>query len=559
MPIFVKSFGRKTIRLEVEPRDTVLDVKEQIKDKYSIPIDQQRLTVGDNELEDGHTLADCNIQKDSTVRLMVREDNERKRERKKLWKNLGRPVTIHKPDKVQLEIEAVLQRKLHDAFLANELKEAERKNKEEVKKANRKHRDQCNEAESALERRKQQLEAGLRQHEENLKGLQAQLEKECEQKKAELEKKHGSQAREAELAELRKKHDASLANMERKLEEAERKNKEEIEEANRKHRDQCNEAESALERRKQQLEAGLRQHEENLKGLQAQLEKECEQKKAELERNVAAAVKGNADKMEAEKDAHAAALQTHHEDLLSQRVQCNSCGVGDGDGDSAEDRLVRRDAAFCGCEKNRHWMHRDCFETMVVSQLNEPRPDLNGEVACMECEGICENPCVIPRGLIERFTSKEVNNQYNKQRDAALFAQGQREEEERAKQMQESENAIDKLVRTLSDEMNNKCPRCKQVFYDYDGCSALVCRNTECKAGFCAFCFKDCKEEGNDAHQHVALCEENPEKGEIFVSKEKILLFYEQRKRRLVHDRMREHLQEVWRRLFAEEYPLESS
>ena len=71
MPIFVKSLAGKTIRLEVEPRDTVLAVKEQIKDKGDIPIDQQCLVVGDDELEDGHTLADCNIQEDSTVYLTV--------------------------------------------------------------------------------------------------------------------------------------------------------------------------------------------------------------------------------------------------------------------------------------------------------------------------------------------------------------------------------------------------------------------------------------------------------------------------------------------------------
>ena len=71
MPIVVESLAGKTIRLEVEPRDTVLDVKEQIKDKEGIPIDQQCLVVGDDELVDGHTLADCNIQKDSTVHLAV--------------------------------------------------------------------------------------------------------------------------------------------------------------------------------------------------------------------------------------------------------------------------------------------------------------------------------------------------------------------------------------------------------------------------------------------------------------------------------------------------------
>ena len=71
MPIFVKSLAGKTIRLEVEPRDTVLAVKEQIKDKEGIPIERQCLTVACDELEDGHTLADCNIQEDSTVHLVV--------------------------------------------------------------------------------------------------------------------------------------------------------------------------------------------------------------------------------------------------------------------------------------------------------------------------------------------------------------------------------------------------------------------------------------------------------------------------------------------------------
>ena len=67
----MKSLGGKTIRLEVEPRDTVLAVKEQIKDKEGFPIDLQCLVMGDEELKDRHTLADCNIQKDSTVHLVV--------------------------------------------------------------------------------------------------------------------------------------------------------------------------------------------------------------------------------------------------------------------------------------------------------------------------------------------------------------------------------------------------------------------------------------------------------------------------------------------------------
>ena len=396
-----------------------------------------------------------------------------------------------------------------------------------------------------------------------------ELEKKHEADKLKLEKEHGPQELEAELAKLREEHDASLAKVEKKLQEAERKKKKEIEEADRKHRYQCKEAENDLKLRKLRMEYEVHRHAEMLKDHHKNLEKEREQKKAALEREAekkkkydetraAAAAKEYADKMEAENDAHAAALQTHHtdEDLLSQRVQCNACGVGDDDGDSAEDRLVRRDAAFCGCEKNRHWMHRDCFEDMVVSQLNEPRQELKGEAGCMLCEQECKKPCVIPRRLIERFVDQETNTRYSKQRDAALVAQGQREGEELAKKQQESETVIDKLVKTLSDEMNNKCPRCKQVFHDYDNCSALVCCNTECKVGFCAFCFEDC---GDDAHEHVANCEENPVRPEVYVSEEEYHSYHERRRRRLVQDRMQaheQHRQEVWRRLFNEEYPL---
>lgn len=44
------------------------------------------------------------------------------------------------------------------------------------------------------------------------------------------------------------------------------------------------------------------------------------------------------------------------------------------------------------------------------------------------------------------------------------------------------------------------CPRCQQVFVDYDGCMALTCSRVGCGCGFCALCQADC---GNDAHQHI--------------------------------------------------------
>lgn len=78
MQIYIKTLTGRTVSLIVEEGETIRTVKEKMKEKDGVPVEEQRLVFNSQELEDSKTLQHYGILREATLHVVINPRARRK-------------------------------------------------------------------------------------------------------------------------------------------------------------------------------------------------------------------------------------------------------------------------------------------------------------------------------------------------------------------------------------------------------------------------------------------------------------------------------------------------
>lgn len=183
-----------------------------------------------------------------------------------------------------------------------------------------------------------------------------------------------------------------------------------------------------------------------------------------------------------------------------------------------------RECCLCLCEEpcdkgleceNGCFACDECFSAQVArpEALCADRP---GHIKCCaseskECSATYTFQLAARHATADAFEALQRND--NERRTIQMQGEFEEWKQQFAAELaakSEEERRVMFSRKEIEDLVSLRCPRCKQVFAEYDGCAALTCGKAGCNAPFCALCLTDT---GVDAHEHVKTCRLNPQKG----------------------------------------------
>ena len=162
----------------------------------------------------------------------------------------------------------------------------------------------------------------------------------------------------------------------------------------------------------------------------------------------------------------------------------------------------------------RHFVCNQCLDQYIVSlHANTPPAVLSQWQGRIQCPGFkCESTGFQLIDLFDHLSghgNQILVELVGKVKEYLAIKQND-QVWQRKLELERKKGDLERHRRFIQEDiLNLRCPRCNQVFVDFNGCFALTC--SRCKAGFCGWCLADC---GRDAHRHVANCRlnQNPDR-----------------------------------------------